>query len=142
VATAANVTLGAGADKLNVTALTGGITVTDFTLGAGGDVLSLDTAAAVTFGGVGAASVSNQLVIINASVANDAAAAALVSGGAAAEAAIIVINDATGVAELWYDADGTAGGEVKLATFENITTVGVLTDATSGFVAANFGTWA
>lgn len=142
VATAANVTLGAGADKLNVTALTGGITVTDFTLGAGGDVLSLDTGAAVTFGGVGAASVSNQLVIINASVANGAAAAALVSGGAAAEAAIIVINDATGVAELWYDADGTAGGEVQLATFENITTVGVLTDVTSGFVAANFGTWA
>lgn len=142
VATAANVTLGAGADKLNVTALTGGITVTDFTLGAGGDVLSLNTTAAMTPGGVGAASVSNQLVIINASVANDTAAAALVSGGASAEAAIIVINDATGVAELWYDADGIAGSEVKLATFENITTVGVLTDTTSGFVAANFGSWA
>ena len=142
VATAANVTLGLGADTLNVTGLTGGITVTDFALGAGGDVLSVDTAAAVTFGGVGGGSVSNQLVIQNAAVANDAAAAALVSGGAAAEAAIIVINNATGVAELWYDADGNAGSEVKLATFENITTVGVLTDATSGFVAANFGTWA
>lgn len=142
VATAANVTLGAGADTLNLTGLTGGITVTDFTLGTGGDVLSVDTAAAMTFAGVGAASISNQLVIINATVADDAAAAALVSGGAAAEAAIIVVNDSTGVAELWYDADGAAGGEVKLATFDNITTVGVLTDATSGFTAANFGTWA
>lgn len=141
VATAANVTLGAGADKLNVTALTGGITVTDFTTGAGGDVLSVDVGAAMTFGGVGAAGVAGQLIIANAAVANDAAAQALVNG-AAGEYAVIVINNATGVAELWYDANGTAGGEVKLATFENITTVGVLTDATSGFVAANFGTWA
>jgi hypothetical protein len=141
VATAANVTLGLGADTLNLTGLTGGITVTDFALGAGGDVLSVDTGAAVAFGGVGAAGVAGQLIIANASVANDVAAKLLVNG-AAGEYAVIVINDATGVAELWYDANGGAGGEVKLATFENITTVGVLTDATSGFVAANFGTWA
>ncbi|MBS0588496.1 MAG: hypothetical protein JSS37_11225 [Proteobacteria bacterium] len=135
------VSLGDGVDTLNLAAATANLFVTDFALGASGDKLSVDTVAAMTFGGVGAASANNQLVIANASVANDAAAAALVSGTATAEAAVIVINDATGFAELWYDADGTAGGEVKLATFENITTVGVLTDTTSGFVADNFGTW-
>jgi len=136
------VSLGDGVDTLNLSAATANLFVTDFALGASGDKLSVDTAAAMTFGGVGAASANNQLVIANAAVANDAAAAALVSGTATAEAAVIVINDATGFAELWYDADGTAGGEVKLATFENITTVGVLTDTASGFVADNFGTWA
>lgn len=144
VATAANVTLGLGADTLNLTGLTGGITVTDFALGAGGDVLSVATGAAMTFGGVvaatgGADGVTTQLVILNGTAANDAAIIAEIGG--LVNAAIIAINDATGVAELWFSA--TAGAdEVKLATFENITTVGVLTDATSGFVAANFGTWA
>lgn len=144
VATAANVTLGTGADKLNLTGLTGGITVTDFTLGAGGDVLSVATGTAMTFGGVvaatgGADGVTTQLVILNGAAANDAAIIAEIGG--LVNAAIIAVNNATGVAELWFSA--TAGiDEVKLATFENITTVGVLTDATSGFVAANFGTWA
>ncbi|MCX8018463.1 MAG: hypothetical protein N2690_11270, partial [Rhodocyclaceae bacterium] len=143
-AASAQVTLGAGADDLKIGDVVGTkhVIITDFKLGSGGDKLSVDTAGAMTFGGVGAVSANNQLVIINFAVANDAAAAALVSGAATAEAAIIVINNSTGVAELWYDADGNAGGEVKLAVFENITTVGVLTDATNGFIAANFGTWA
>ena len=146
VGSAANVTLGLGADTLSLTGLTGGITVTDFALGAGGDVLSVNTGAPMTFGGLvatatgGADGVATKLSILGFAVADDAGAKAeLVTGG---ETAIIVINNATGVAELWYDADGVAGSEVKLATFENITTVGVLTDATSGFVAANFGIWA
>lgn len=143
-ANASNVTLGAGADKvtINTVAGTAVVTFTDFALGTGGDVLSVNSAGAMTLGANGTASANNQLVIQTAAVADNTAAAALVSGTATAEAAVIVINNATGVAELWYDADGTAGGEVKLASFENITTVGVLTNATTGFVAANFGTWA
>lgn len=143
-ANSSNVTLGAGADKVNITGVTGAgfISFTDFALGTGGDVLSVNTAGAMTLGANGTASANNQLVIQTVAVADDTAAAALVSGTATAEAAVIVINNATGIAELWYDADGTAGGEVKLASFENITTVGVLTNATTGFVAANFGTWA
>lgn len=138
-----NVTLGTGADKMNITGLTGvgHITLTDFALGTGGDVLSVDTAAAMTLGANGAAAVATQLVVINAAQANNAAIIALLDA-AGGETAVIAINNATGVAELWYDADGAAGGEVKLASFDNITTVGVLTDATSGFTAANFGTWA
>jgi hypothetical protein len=139
-----SVTLGAGADKMNITGVTGvgSISFQDFALGTGGDVLSVNTAAAMTLGANGTVSANNQLVVITVAVADNAAAAALVSGTATAEAAVIVINSSTGVAELWYDADGTAGGEVKLASFDNITTVGVLTDATNGFIAANFGTWA
>ncbi len=134
------VTLGDGIDTLNFTSVvgSGAVKVADFTLGTGGDIISVNTAAAMTLGTAGAASVSNQLVVITNSVTNATEAAALVSGGAAAEAAILVIDDATGVAELWYDADGTAGGEVLLASFENITTVGSLQD----FSSANFGTWA
>ncbi|TSE33475.1 beta strand repeat-containing protein [Tepidimonas charontis] len=144
-----NVTLGAGADELKINGVTGTgfVTITDFALGSGGDKLSVDTANTMTFNAVvvttntaGADGVASKLSILGFAVANDAAAKAeLATGG---ETAIIVINNASGVAELWYDADGLVGGEVKLATFENITTVGVLTDATSGFVAANFGTWA
>lgn len=143
-ANASTITLGEGSDELSITGVTGAgsVTITDFALGTGGDKLSVDTAAAMAFGGVGAVSANGQLVIINTTVADDAAAAALVSGTATAEAAIVVINDATGVAELWYDANGTAGGEVKLATFDNITTVGILTNTTTGFIEANFGTWA
>jgi len=142
-----NVTLGAGADKITINDVAGpsAVVFSDFALGSGGDVLSVNTSAAMTFGGTvttdtaGADGVATKLTILGFTVANDTAAKAeLVTGG---ETAIIVINNSTGVAELWYDANGVAGGEVKLASFDNITTVGVLTDATNGFIAANFGTW-
>lgn len=138
-----NVTLGAGADKMNITGVTGVgfITLNDYALGTGGDVLSVDTAAAMTFGGVGAAAVDAQLVVIDAAQADNAAIIALLDA-ATAETAVIAINNATGVAELWYSATGETATSVKLAAFENITTVGTLTDATAGFTAANFGTWA
>lgn len=144
------VTLGDGVDTLNLAAATRSAFITDFALGASGDKLSVDTNAAMTLGGVAAASVDNQLIILNAAVANDTAAATAVQGTIAAsdEKAVILINNASGVAELWYfrdadaGADADAGETVKLATFENITTVGALTDSVSGFVAANFGTWA
>ncbi|WP_292994992.1 hypothetical protein [Nitrosomonas sp.] len=136
----ASVTLGDGIDTLSLTSVvgSGAVKVADFTLGTGGDIISVNAAGAMTLGTAGAVSVSNQLVVITSSVVDATAAKALVSAGAAAEAAILVIDDATGVAELWYDADGTAGGEVLLASFENITTVGSLQD----FSSANFGTWA
>lgn len=146
------VTLGAGADKVTINDVVGtsDVKFQDFALGTGGDVLSVNTDAAMTLGTNGAAGVDNQLIIKTASVANNAAAATAVQGTIAIsdEKAMILINDSTGVAELWYflDADGggdaDAGETVKLASFDNITTVGVLTDATSGFIAANFGTWA
>jgi len=141
-----NVTLGAGADKITIKDVIGtsAVVFTDFALGSGGDVLSVDTAEAMTFGGVGAASVANKLIILNAAVADDAAAKSAADGTSAGERAIIVINNSSGVAELWYDPNGNqnANDAVKLAVFENITTVGVLTDTTNGFIAANFGTWA
>jgi hypothetical protein len=135
-----SVTLGAGSDTLSITGVTGAgsVNVADFTLGTGGDIISVNSAGAMTLGAAGGVSVSNQLIVITSSVVDATAAATLVSAGAAAEAAIFVINDATGVAELWYDADGAAGGEVLLASFDNITTVGALQD----FSSANFGTWA
>lgn len=154
VSTANNsaVTLGAGEDTLSITGVTGAgkVSISDFVLGAGGDKLSVDTNAAMTLGGVGATAVNNQLIIRNAAVADATAAAAAVQGtiGANHEKAMIMINNATGVAELWYFRDANGGGTadagetVLLASFDNITTVGALTDATSGFVAANFGTWA
>jgi hypothetical protein len=81
------------------------------------------------------------LVIINDDTLtdNDAFQAALNEVNEATTA-IIAINDTTGVAELWwYDADGSgdSAAAVKLATFENITTVGVL----EGFTDANFHAW-
>ena len=152
VATAnnSNVTLGAGADKLNITGVTsvGTVTITDFALGTGGDVLSVTTGAAATFGGVGAAAVIGQLVVLNTALASDAAIVTAVEGIAngAGKASVIVINNTTGVAELWHDSDtNTDDGAPpipKVAPFENINTEDVLTDATTGFVAANFGTWA
>jgi len=139
-ANGSSVTLGDGIDTLSITGVTGAgvIKAADFTLGTGGDIISVNSAAAMTLGTAGAASISNQLIVITSSAVDATAAAALVSAGAAAEAAILVINDATGVAELWYDADGAPTGEVLLASFENITTVGSLQD----FSSANFGTWA
>lgn len=139
-ANGSSVTLGDGIDTLSITGVTGAgvIKAADFTLGTGGDIISVNSAAAMTLGTAGAASIGNQLIVITSSAVDATAAAALVSAGAAAEAAILVINDATGVAELWYDADGVASGEVLLASFENITTVGSLQD----FSSANFGTWA
>lgn len=146
------VTLGAGADKVTINDVSGtsDVKFQDFALGTGGDVLSVNTNAAMTLGTNGAAGVNNQLIIKTASVASNAAAATAVQGTIAAsdEKAMILINDSTGVAELWYFLDANANGAadagetVKLASFDNITTVGVLTDATSGFIAANFGTWA
>ncbi len=134
------VTLGDGVDTLSLAAAPRNCTVTDFALGSGGDKLSVDTAAAVAFGGVGAAAVDNQLIVLNAAKANDAAVQAILDA-ATAEVAVLAINDATGVAELWYSATGTTADSFKLASFDNITTVGMLTDTTSGFVADNFGTW-
>lgn len=143
-----NVTLGAGADKLNITGVTGAgsVTVTDFALGTGGDVLSVTTGSVATFAGVAANASIGVLTILNASQANDAAIATKINAIAdgAGKASVIVLNDATGVAELWYDANTSDDDSaiVKLASFENITTVGILTDAVAGFTAANFGDWA
>lgn len=153
----AQVSLGAGADELKINDVDGTnhVIVSDFQLGSGGDKLSVNTTAAMTFGGVGAAATASQLKVLNAAQENDAAFtgatgvfSGLASNSEAAEAAVLAINNTSGVAELWYfsDADNKgvvdAGEVVKLASFENITTVGVLTDATNGFIAANFGTWA
>jgi hypothetical protein len=147
------VTLGAGADELKINGVTGAgfVTITDFALGSGGDKLSVDTNAPMTFGGVGSAAVASKLIVLNAAQAADTSftgANGVFNGlGAGAEAAVIAINNSTGIAELWYfrdvNTDGNVGSNevVKLAAFENITTVGVLTDATNGFIAANFGTW-
>lgn len=135
---ASNVTLGAGQDKVTITDLTGtaAVTFTDFATGSTGDQLILNTAAAMTVA-AGATGVANQLVVINTTVANDAAAQALLDT-AGAEGAVLVINDATGIAELWYDTNGAGTDGVKLASFENITTVGALTSVVNGFAAANF----
>jgi hypothetical protein len=139
------VTLGAGADELIIDDVIGTnpVVITDFALGSGGDKLSVNTNASMTFGGVGSSSVAGKLIILDGAVANDAAAKTAADGTTSGERAIIVINNSSGVAELWYDPDGntTQNNAVKLAVFENITTVGVLTDATNGFIAANFGTW-
>jgi S-layer protein len=137
----ATITTGADIDTVSLTNATGGggSNITDFTLGTGGDILSLNSAGAMTLGGAGATGVDNQLIVINAAVANNAAAQALLGTGNAQEGAVLVLNNASGVAELWYDADQSSAGDgVLLASFENITTVGSLAD----FNAANFGTWA
>lgn len=152
VTASTDVTLGAGSDELIIDDVVGTkhVIVQDFQLGSGGDKLSVNTAGAMTFGGVGAGATASQLKVLNAAQANDAAftGAAGVFNGLAnnSEAAVLAINNASGVAELWYFRDADNGGDVdagevvKLASFENITTVGVLTDATNGFIAANFGT--
>jgi hypothetical protein len=148
------VTLGAGADELKIDDVNGAnaVVITDFALGSGGDKLSVNTVGAMNFGGVGATAVASELKVLNAAQAADSnftGIAGVFNGLAAGvEAAVIAINNSTGIAELWYFRDANnngavnAGEVVKLAAFENITTVGVLTDATNGFIAANFGTWA
>lgn len=164
------VTLGAGSDELIIDDVNGNkaVIISDFQLGSGGDKLSVNTAAAMAFGGIKAGSrltlnaEKQKLWILDTAVANDdafkgnnaatdvfaaLAATFTANDGTKEEAAVIAVNNSSGVAELWYfiDADDGAdvdGGEVvKLAVFENITTVGVLTDPVSGFIAANFGTW-
>lgn len=160
-----DVTLGPGSDELIIDDVNGGkhVIVRDFQLGPDGDKLSVNTAGAMTFGGVkvGAAlggTDNGKLWILDTAVASDAKftgnaggdvfKALAVGGGVTEEAAVIAINDSTGVAELWYfynsnnDGNVDPGEVVKLAVLENITTVGVLTDPSTGFLAANFGTWA
>jgi hypothetical protein len=142
-ANASTVTLGAGADKMNITAITGAaeITFADFAFGTGGDILSFNSAAPMTLAANGAAAVDTSLVVITAAAADDAAITALLDA-ATGESAVLAINNSTGYAELWYSSLGTTATVVQIATFENITTVAQLTGVTTGFIAANFGTWA
>ncbi len=103
-AASANVTLAAGTNELKNGDVVGTnhVIVTDFQLVSGGDKLSVNTAAAMTFGGMGTASVDNQLVILDTAVAEDDAARTAVQDIIAAndEKAVILINNTNGVAEL------------------------------------------
>ena len=135
---AGTITLGEGSDTVAFTAVTGSaLHITDFALGTGGDRLSADTVAAMTFGGQGTAAQANQLTVISAAANNATAIQNLFSANG--ESAVLVLNASTGVAELWYDADGSGvENAVQLASFDNITTLGTLTT----FNDANMGTWA
>jgi hypothetical protein len=149
------ITTGAGADTIKVD-LTGisaaaGITVTDFKVGSGGDVFSTKGAiTAINFDNNGTDMDNNELFVYTvASITGTDIDGALkisdINGVLNAPAngqksLLIVFNDATGVAEMYYYEEvGNNGFDpndklYKVATFENIITVGMLND----LVAANF----
>jgi hypothetical protein len=137
------ITTGAGADTIKVD-LTGiaaaaGITVTDFTVGSGGDVFSTKGwVNAVNLDKGGAALNNNEIYVVTAnSLAGVSEATVGLDLGTGNKALVIAINNNTGVAEM-YAVTGATGANndtyTLVATFENITTVGMLND----LVAANF----
>jgi hypothetical protein len=149
------ITTGAGADtiKVDLTGITAaaGITVTDFTVGSGGDVFSTKGAiTAINFDKNGNDMDDNELFVYTGASINGTGtggvlqiadiAAVLAAPANLQKSLLIVINDATGVAEMYYYEEVGSNGFnaadklFKVATFENITTVGVLND----LVAANF----
>jgi len=149
------ITTGAGADtiKVDLTNINAaaGITVTDFTVGSGGDVFSTKGAiTAINFDNNGNDMGNNELFVYTvASIYGTGTngvlqiadiSSVLVAPAEGQKSLLIVINDATGVAEMYYyeevGNDGFSSNDklYKVATFENITTVGMLND----LVAANF----
>jgi hypothetical protein len=149
------ITTGAGADTIKVD-LTGinaaaRITVTDFKVGSGGDVFSTKGALTSTFtfdndnNDMG----DNELFVYTVATINGTGIdgvlkfsdlSAFASPINNQKSLLIVLNDATGFAEMYYyqndnDTVFSVGDTlVRVATFENITTLGVL----DGLVAANF----
>ncbi|WP_306150190.1 MULTISPECIES: hypothetical protein [unclassified Roseibium] len=142
---AGRLTGGDGVDIFDVTAVIGdaaNITnaqvITDFALGTSGDQLRLDA-------GLGDTLVTNTITT-TAAVANmvdttlniyttavdaitDLGNVAGAAAGVDGATVVMVYNNATGFAELWADANGDfSAGAVQVATFENITTVGQLSD--------------
>jgi hypothetical protein len=138
------ITTGAGADtiKVNLTNINAaaGITVTDFTVGSGGDVFSTKgwVTTNFTFDKGGTSLDNDEIYVVTTSALNGVSETTVgLDLGSGNKALVIAINNNTGVAEM-YAVTGVAGPNndtyTLVATFENITTVGMLND----LVAANF----
>jgi Ca2+-binding RTX toxin-like protein len=148
---------GAGSDRLTggvlsdtfvLTSTSGTDTITDMTLGAGGDVLQVDQsdlglAGADVFRGAVAgvnANGSEEIVVLDAvSYATDADAAAAVAGQVTTDGLAMVIvyhNSTTGKVHVIHTTNSNTGASVThIATMDNVTTLGGL----AAGVNANFG---
>jgi hypothetical protein len=138
------ITTGAGADTIRVDlsniSTAAGITVTDFKVGSGGDVFSTKgwVTTNFTFDKGGTSLDNDEIYVVTTSALNGVSETTVgLDLGSGNKALVIAINNNTGVAEM-YAVTGVAGPNndtyTLVATFENITTVGMLND----LVAANF----
>ena len=138
---------GAAADTFVLTSTSGTDTITDFTAGAGGDVLQVDIsdlglAGSDHFEGLATAvnaTGSQEIVVLTASYADDASAAAAIAATVTTDGLAMVIvyhNTTTGHVHVIHTTNSNTGANVThLATLDNITTLVGLT-ATD---ATNFG---
>jgi Ca2+-binding RTX toxin-like protein len=139
-------TFAAGAD----TEATDLITITDFSAGAGGDILRLDVS---NFGGstvanltasivAVAASATNKIIIdsANTGYTNEAAFAAAVEGvnGSTLDFVGMYFDTTDNVVKLVTDADSSANAPVFIGSFTNITTDAAATTFLSALTIQNF----
>jgi Ca2+-binding RTX toxin-like protein len=143
-----SITGGAGSDRLTggaavdtfvLTSTSGTDTITDFTAGAGGDVLQVDIsdlglAGSDHFEGAAAAvnaTGSQEIVVLTASYATDADAAAAIAATVTTDGLAMVIvyhNTTTGKVHVIHTTNSNTGANVShLATLDNITTLAGLT---------------
>jgi len=150
-----SMTGGAGADTFNflLPADVSNI-ITDFTVGAGGDIISLDTSAFGTAGYdadlvtpttsgafvVAAADQSGNAIVFTDSsgITSAADAAAIVESANAATTDYVLVfwNDTTDAVEVYFDATSAAGAPILVATLDNLTAADL-----ANFNAANFDTF-
>jgi len=138
---------GADADTFVLTTTASADTITDFAVGAGGDVLQVDIsdlglAGSTHFEGAAGsvnADGSEEIVVLTASYTDDADAAAAVAATVTTDGLAMVIvyhNTTTGKVHVIHTTNSNTGANVTLlATMDNITTVGDLTNSDS----TNFG---